>query len=117
MKQSDPEKDCHAETRAGGHCKKSKGWGTNHPGVGRCKLHGGASPQAEVSGVVQLAQRESVVMGAPLENLRPEEALLECIRITGGEVRYASERIAELDPEEVVGPVVTTRPLKLEKGA
>jgi hypothetical protein len=56
-------------------------------------------------------------MGLPINALDPEEALLECIRIAGGEVRYASERIAELRPEEAVGPVVTTRPLKEEKGA
>lgn len=98
-------------------CGRTKGWGTNHPGIGRCRNHGGASPQAEISGCVQLARRDEVVMGAPLDNLRPEEALLECIRIAGGEVRYASERIAELDPDEAVGPVVTTRPLKWEKGA
>lgn len=30
----------------------------------------------------------------------------------GGEVAYASEQIAELQPEEAVGPIVTTRPLK-----
>lgn len=98
-------------------CGRTVGWGTKHPGVGRCKNHGGASPQAEVTGVVQLARREAVVMGAPLENLTPEVALLECIRIAGGEVAYASERIAELQPEEAVGPVITTRPLKWEKGA
>lgn len=125
MSGADPKAgDCGADTRTKlpgrdefKPCGKSKGWGTNHPGVGRCKLHGGASPQAEVSGVVQLARREAAVMGSPIDNLRPEEALLECIRISGGEVRYASERIAEIDPDEAVGPVVTTRPLKWEKGA
>jgi hypothetical protein len=109
---------CDASKKSGdGTCKRPAGWGTNHLGVGRCKFHGGASPNAEVAGVVQLAHREAVVMGAPIENLRPEEALLECIRIAGGEVRYASERIAELDPEEAVGAVVTTRPLKGEGGS
>jgi hypothetical protein len=108
---------CGATTKAGGECRREAGWGTNHLHVGRCKLHGGASPQAELTGVVHLARREAVVMGAPIENLRPEDALLECIRITGGEVQYASERIAELGAEDAVGPVVTTRPLKEEKGA
>jgi hypothetical protein len=98
-------------------CEKRKGWGTNHLGTGRCKNHGGASPQAEVAGVVHLAKREALVMGTPIDNLRPGEALLECIAIVAGEIRYASERIADLDPSEAVGPVVTTRPLKEEKGA
>lgn len=56
-------------------------------------------------------------MGIPLD-IEPHNAILECIRIAAGEVQYASERIAELDPEEAVGAVVTTlvRPRKLEKG-
>lgn len=30
-------------TRAGTPCRQPAGWGTEHPGAGRCKLHGGAS--------------------------------------------------------------------------
>jgi hypothetical protein len=35
---------CGAKTRAGTPCKKPAGWGTNHKGIGKCKLHGGATP-------------------------------------------------------------------------
>lgn len=35
---------CGAKTRAGTPCKKEAGWGTDHLGEGRCKLHGGATP-------------------------------------------------------------------------
>lgn len=34
---------CGAKTRAGTPCQQPAGWGTEHPGEGRCKLHGGAS--------------------------------------------------------------------------
>lgn len=34
---------CDATTRAGTPCRRPAGWGTEHPGTGRCKLHGGAS--------------------------------------------------------------------------
>lgn len=39
---------CNASTkqRAGGLCQRPAGWGTDHPGTGRCKLHGGATPGA-----------------------------------------------------------------------
>lgn len=116
MSSADPKATCAAKTRAGTPCKQPQGHGTRHPGVGRCKLHGGASPQAEVAGAVELARREAVVMGIPTD-LEPHEALLECIRISAGEVRYASDRIAELDSDQATGPVVSTRPLKYEKGA
>lgn len=36
-------KTCGAKTRAGTPCKQPAGWGTNHAGEGRCKLHGGKS--------------------------------------------------------------------------
>jgi hypothetical protein len=35
---------CNAETREDGLCELPAGWGTDHSGQGRCKLHGGASP-------------------------------------------------------------------------
>jgi uncharacterized protein YjcR len=34
---------CGARTRKGQPCKRPAGWGTDHPGEGRCKLHGGCS--------------------------------------------------------------------------
>lgn len=34
---------CGAKTRSGTPCKRPSGWGTNHPGKGKCKLHGGSS--------------------------------------------------------------------------
>jgi len=34
---------CGAKTRKGTPCLRPAGWGTNHPGTGRCKLHGGCS--------------------------------------------------------------------------
>ncbi len=109
---------CGARTKKGTPCEQVAGHGTSHVGVGCCKLHGGASPQAEVSGQVVLARREAAVMGVPLD-IEPHNAILECIRISAGEVQYASERIAELDPSEAVRPVTvtTTRPLKYAGGA
>jgi len=70
-----------------------------------------------VSGQVELAHREAVVMGTPMP-MEPHAAILWCIEVAGAEVRYASDRIAELAPEEAVGPVVMTlrRPMKEEKG-
>lgn len=35
---------CDAKTRSGGRCQQVAGWGTDHVGQGRCKLHGGATP-------------------------------------------------------------------------
>lgn len=119
MERGDPtdSRFCNARTRGDGSpCDKPAGSGTNHLGVGKCRLHGGASPNAEIAGQIWLAHRDYQVMGVPVD-VTPHDALLECIRIAAGEVSYASERIAALDMEDAVGPVITTRPLKEEKGA
>jgi len=37
---------CGAKTKGtGAPCRRPAGWGTDHAGVGRCKLHGGATPR------------------------------------------------------------------------
>lgn len=83
-----------------------------------CPTHGGSAPQVKARALVQLAGRRAATMGVPLD-INPHDAILECIRITAGEVAYASERVAELKAEEAVGYVEleTDRPLKWEKGA
>lgn len=35
---------CGSKTRAGGACGQPAGWGTDHVGQGKCKLHGGKTP-------------------------------------------------------------------------
>lgn len=53
---------CDAKTRFGTPCKHPPGWGTDHVGTGRCKLHGGASPGAPKGNknAVTTGEREAV---------------------------------------------------------
>lgn len=52
----EPDKDCNARVIKydgaghpyGDHCGQRAGWSTEHPGFGRCKLHGGASAGAPI---------------------------------------------------------------------
>lgn len=115
MKRKPPMKPprCGAKTRKGTPCAKEAGWGTEHLGVGRCKLHGGAEPHAQVNGMVLLARREMGVMGMPL-SIEPQDAILECIRITAGAVAYASERVFELEQASAVGPTLWSRVTTVE---
>lgn len=59
----------------GGTCHRPAGWGTPHPGVGRCKFHGGSSPNAIKAGEVALVEKQArelfgkiVPSIAPVEN-------------------------------------------------
>lgn len=83
---------CGAKTRSGGKCKKQAGWGTEHLGAGRCKLHGGATPNGEKAGANELGR----IMGEEMD-VEPHEALLTCVRIAAGEVAYCSAEIEQLD--------------------
>lgn len=107
---------CSAKTRTGAPCRRPAGFGTDHVGIGRCKNHGGCTPNHQLAGVITLARREAAVMGRPLE-IDPLDAILECIRIAAGEVQYASDRVAELEEPAalVLTRTVRERPLSLGK--
>jgi hypothetical protein len=72
---------CGGRTRAGTPCKLPPGHGTDHPGVGRCDHHGGATPthrahaervlveRAETDALAQLHRIGVEPVGNPLELL------------------------------------------------
>lgn len=91
-------KYCNAHTKRGSNCKRPAGWGTDHVGEGQCKLHGGSTPSA----ILAAAKAQAIVMGVAVD-VEPHEALLQCIRITAGEVMYCNEQIALLRPDEAIG--------------
>jgi hypothetical protein len=97
-------------------CEQRAGWGTEHPGVGHCKRHGGSTRSQTVAARREQAEQAVISYGLPRE-VDPHTALLEELWRTAGHVAWLRERVAELEPHEVVGAVVTTRPLKEEKGA
>ena len=79
----DPERHCGATTRGTnpGPCTREHGWGTDHPGYGLCKLHGGASPggrkQAatlQARSVVEALQLDTPPGVTPIEALERELA-------------------------------------------
>ena len=53
-------KYCGARKKQGeGTCVQPAGWGTPHAGVGRCKFHGGSSPNAVKAGEVALVEKQA----------------------------------------------------------
>jgi len=74
-------------------CQLAAGWGTPHPGIGKCKLHGGSVPNH-----VKAAGKEELrrLLGKPME-IDPIQALLMCIKIRAGEVHWLSEEMSKLD--------------------
>lgn len=97
----DASKFCGARKRQGeGTCRRPSGWGTNHLGYGRCKLHGGTTPSGKVS-----AEREEVrarlrLYAGERALIDPVTALLEELHRTAGIVRSFEDYLAGMDDED-----------------
>lgn len=92
---------CGAQKRqSAGTCARPAGWGTEHVGIGTCKLHGGCAPAA-----VRAAARETAArLGAELQ-MEPHDALLLTVRKAAMWESYCAQKVAALsDPEIVVTP-------------
>src|SRR3954447_6299267 len=87
-------KRCGAKKRGGGKCGQAAGLGTDHLGHGRCKWHGGASPNGR-----KAATREAALsfargaLGAEVEG-SPVEAMEEAVRLSRGLLAYYRHELA-----------------------
>ena len=89
---------CGAKTRNGGTCRN-----TPLPGTNRCRMHGGASPQAQAKAqeriAVAKAEAEVARLGAR-RDIHPADALLELVHWTAGEVDYWRQRVVQLADQD-----------------
>jgi hypothetical protein len=93
---------CGAKKRQGeGFCKRPAGWGTDHPGVGRCKLHGGKTQTHNHKASIEIARRECNRLGIPVDedDGDPGELLLAMVREAAGNVEFYRSQVAALTPE------------------
>jgi hypothetical protein len=107
---------CGAQKRKGGKCSMAAGWGTIHPGIGKCKLHGGSMPNHVKSAAREEHRR---LLGRPRE-VNPYEAILECIRIRAGEVEWLSNEMSRLQEKSWVEETLVGKQFHLyarERGA
>lgn len=89
---------CEAKTRGGGRCQRPAGWGTDHVGVGSCKLHGGSTPAGRKSAQRQAAANAVVTYGLSRE-VDPHAALLEELHRTAGHVAWLEQKIAGFETD------------------
>lgn len=81
---------CDAKTRDGNRrCLQAAGWGTSHPGTGRCKMHGGSTPTQEIGAGREAARTNSVAALAKLgvyTERDPQQELLRQVGLSGAYV-------------------------------
>jgi hypothetical protein len=82
-------------------CRRPAGWGTPHPGIGRCKLHGGSTPTHVLSARREQARRAVATFGLPRE-VDPHTALLEEVHRTAGHVAWLGEVVQGLERDDLV---------------
>jgi hypothetical protein len=109
------DKYCGAKKRNGGLCDLPKGWGTTHPGVGRCKLHGGSTPNHEKAAQTEIARRECVALGVPIDTT-PADALMDEVREACGNVAFYRELIQALPTHPAADVLVPEAILQNEDG-
>lgn len=97
---------------SGNTCTQPAGWGTDHPGIGRCKLHGGATPNHVAAARVEQARRDVATYGLPVD-IEPGLALLQEVHRTAGHVAWLGAKVAEMDEADLVWGVTE----ETDKGA
>lgn len=87
-------------------CTRPAGWGTDHPGVGRCKLHGGSTPAGRRAATIAKVKQDLAEWGGRLD-ITPPQALLDLVQTKAAEVAYWDRLVAELPDGERAGLLVT----------
>lgn len=66
-----------------GKCQRPAGWGTQHAGVGQCKLHGGNTKNANVRGSAEVLKRDVDKILGKLEITPIDDPLTELSKLAG----------------------------------
>lgn len=91
----------------GATCRRPAGWGTEHVGIGRCKMHGGATPTHVVAASTALARRVAALFGVPRDDVNPIDGLLEELQRSAGLIDSYEAMCVQLLPDEVTYGVLS----------
>ncbi len=98
----DPDRHCGAHPDAeNGPCRLVHGWGTKHLGSGRCRKHGGNTPNGERFARTEEARAAVRTYGLPID-IDPAEALLQEVHRTAGAVAWLAEQVQAIEPGALV---------------
>lgn len=89
---------CGGKKRQGeGTCARPAGWGTDHVGAGRCKLHGGCAPSGRKAGSLKLVEQQArQLFGKVVPDIVPVDNPLAAYAAFAGEVMAWKQLMASL---------------------
>jgi len=102
--QRDMNEMCGANKKNGESCRAFAGQGTSHPGIGRCKFHGGSTASHEKAALKREVQRKMVMMGEPDANVTALQALLQELWASTGHVAWLRQQLAGMEKDELGTP-------------
>ena len=97
--QSDQVPLCGAKKKNGELCRAFAGQGTNHSGSGRCRFHGGCTPNHDKRAVTQELKRRMITLGEPVEDITAVSALLSELYASTGHVAWLRQQIADMSTD------------------
>ncbi len=99
--QRDNQPLCGAKKKNGELCRAFAGQGTKHPGQGKCKFHGGNTPNHDKRAVTMDLKRRMVTLGEPIEDVTAVGALLSELYASTGHVAWLRQEIAGMSEDEL----------------
>lgn len=90
---------CGAKKKNGELCRAFAGQGTNHSGSGKCKFHGGSTPNHGKRAVTQELKRQMITLGEPVEDVTAISALLSELYASTGHVAWLRQQIADMSTD------------------
>lgn len=98
----DPEWYCSATAKSTGQaCSQRAGWGTNHPGTGLCKSHGGSSPGGRTQAARILAGKFAELHAVDVHGADAVEQLQHALERAAGRVLWLRRQVEDLNPEDL----------------
>lgn len=85
--------------RRGELCPRPAGTNTQHPGVGRCRQHGGDTPDGLREGAWAMAHAFARAL-----DVTPWEGLLHAVKIAAGRVAFIEQKIGEATEDRQLEP-------------
>lgn len=92
----------------GASCRRPAGWGTDHAGWGKCKLHGGCTPAHGRAVALAQARQVATLFGVPRDDVDEISGLTEELQRSAGLIDVYEAMCAQLMPDEVVFGVLST---------
>lgn len=114
----DPAIHCgaHPDDPVRGPCRATKGRGTDHPGVGACKHHGGSTPSGRKAAGRVMAEEAVRRLAIPVQTTA-EQALLDEIARAAGWVAWLEDRIVETAGDDAARLIQGTRSVRRTRAA